>query len=103
MPNLKCLVKSCVYQTKGLCSARSIDVEDPNATCSDETKCSTFKYSTTLYDKSSHHTREEISIHCDAVQCLHNNDCNCNAKAVEIVGDFAANIDGTQCASFLIK
>jgi len=103
MPKLECLVKSCKYQIKGLCSARSIDVEDSSATCSDETKCGTFKYSTTLYDKSTHHTHEEISIHCDVAQCLHYNDHNCNAKEVEIVGDFAADIDGTQCASFLIK
>lgn len=103
MPKLNCSVETCMYQKGGRCAAGAIDVENSELTVS-ETMCSTYMCTEFPIDKSSHHSTEDISVHCVVEDCVHNNNQICNAKTISIGGFQNAVIcDSTECESFLIK
>lgn len=104
MPKLNCSVDSCKYQKSGLCSASAINVDNSDITIS-ETMCSTYVCTEFPSDKSSHHISNEISVHCNVYDCVHNNNQQCNAMAINIgeYGNKAVICDNTECESFLLK
>lgn len=103
LPKLNCSVETCKYQKGGLCAASAINVDNSDITIN-ETMCSTYICTEFAIDKTSHHTCEDIGVHCTVTDCVHNNNELCNARKIQI-GGFKSTVicDGTECESFMLK
>ena len=45
----------------------------------------------------------QMNVGCEATNCVHNSNCNCNADSIDVSGYNACNCDDTCCSSFCSK
>lgn len=101
MTKLECSVKNCIFNEEPYCCKGDIMVEGKNAKNTSETCCASFQERSNDSGKNAvGHKSENIDIDCEAVHCIHNEDCKCSANRIGIVGGNATESCDTQCASF---
>ena len=106
MAELKCGVENCTYNKECLCSKGDIMVGGRHADRCDDTCCESFASKREGYDSytsSLEHASPTISIDCEAVKCIYNQNYKCLAKHVDIRGDGACDCRQTACATFTEK
>ena len=103
MADLKCTVDNCVYNSQHLCSKGDIMVGGKHACKVEETCCESFDQRREGHDSfknSTCHPTKTISIDCEAVKCMYNDNDKCKAKKVDILGNGAMNREGTLCGTY---
>lgn len=99
MPKLKCCVETCAYNEENSCCLGEIKVLGGDPAVPSTTCCENFIEKGDLAN-SVLETQESLYIVCDAIQCIHNKGCKCEAECVSIVGQSAHCSDETQCNTF---
>ncbi|MBO5335521.1 MAG: DUF1540 domain-containing protein [Lachnospiraceae bacterium] len=103
MAELKCAVESCTYNKDRYCSKGDIMVGGKHAHKEDETCCESFalrREGQDAYTSALPHGSKIISIDCEAVKCVYNNNYKCIAEHVDIKGGGASDYEETACATF---
>ena len=101
MTQLKCSAQTCMYNEDQCCCKGDImvegrDAKEPSATC-----CASFRERTGDTARNAmEHPSHNIDVDCEAVTCIHNDDCKCAAKSITIAGSHACHCDDTECAQF---
>lgn len=106
MTELKCGVENCTYNKECLCSKGDIMVGGKDAKKEEETCCESFamkREGQDVYSSSLSHGSRMISIDCQAVKCIYNNNYKCIAEHVDITGRGAGDSRETSCATFTEK
>lgn len=105
MAELKCGAKECTYNKDCLCAKGDIMVGGKHADKSADTCCESFlvKRENDSYTSSISHPSKMISIDCEAVKCIYNQNYKCVASHVDIRGDRASKSEETICATFKEK
>ena len=106
MAELKCGARSCIYNKEHLCSKGDIMVGGKYADKFEDTCCESFaarKEGKDVYTSSLSHPSVVISIDCEAVKCVYNQNYKCVAEHVDIRGGHAGESKGTACATFTEK
>ena len=105
MAELKCGAESCVYNKDRLCAKGDIMVGGKHADRSDDTCCESFMVKRTEDSCTSSiaHPSKIISIDCEAVKCVYNQNYKCVASHVDIRGGQANESRETACATFKEK
>lgn len=101
MTRLDCSVKTCVHNSENCCCKGSILVEGDSAREKCETCCGSFEENRGGMFKNLFKTPEtKLQVDCDATSCIYNDDHQCRAEKISILGD-GANVEGqTECGSF---
>ncbi len=101
MADLRCSVENCGYNCEQYCSKGDINVGCSSACCCDDTCCESFRDGKRdSYSNSTCHPSQSISIDCEAVKCVYNEDYKCRAEHVDIKGCGACDCMETACATF---
>ncbi len=103
MAELKCGAESCIYNKEHLCAKGDIMVGGKHADKYDDTCCESFvvrKEGRDAYTSSLSHPSIVISIDCEAVKCVYNQNYKCVAEHVDIRGSRANDSKETACATF---
>lgn len=101
MAELKCGVENCTYNSAHLCSKGDIMVGGTHACSCDDTCCESFREGKEGQAvNSTEHPSPTISIDCEAVKCVYNNNYRCHAKHVDIKGCGASDCKQTLCSTF---
>ena len=106
MAELICGARSCTYNKDCLCSIGFIMVGGKHADKSDDTCCESFvvkRGDGDSYTSSLSHPSKVISIDCEAVKCVYNQNYKCVAAHVDIRGEKANQSRETACATFKEK
>lgn len=106
MAELKCGVDSCTYNEEHLCSKGDIMVGGKHACNCEDTCCESFaakREGKESYTSSLSHPSNVISIDCEAVKCMYNQNYKCVAEHVDIRGGHANDSRETACATFTEK
>lgn len=106
MAELQCRVENCTYNKETFCCKGDIMVGGKHACCTDDTCCESFaqrREGRDAYTSSLEHPSKIISIDCDAVKCMYNNNYKCAAEHVDIKGCGACDCRETSCATFREK
>lgn len=106
MAELKCGAESCTYNKDRLCAKGDIMVGGKHAQTSDDTCCESFMEKRGIgdsYTSSISHPSKIISIDCEAVKCVYNQNYKCVASHVDIRGGQAHESRETACATFKEK
>lgn len=104
MTQLDCNVTSCLYNKDHLCSKGDITIGGSNATRSSHTCCESFRQKGTNTLNSTGHAGTTVDIECEAIRCIHNDDCKCAASHIGIGGGGSAcRTVETECADFICK
>ncbi len=75
------------------------DAKDAQGTC-----CSSFRERKgDSVRNSMNEPRKNIDVDCHACNCVHNEDCKCNADQIGIGGRHACECRETECTSFCCK
>ncbi|MDD3219497.1 MAG: DUF1540 domain-containing protein [Lachnospiraceae bacterium] len=102
MPLLNCSAVKCVYNKNEYCSKADIQVGGEDAQTSDETCCASFKERG--HDSASNSTGETASaytqVQCEACTCVHNDQEECHADAIDICGCNACDCMETKCGTY---
>lgn len=101
MADLRCSVENCAYNADCCCSKGDILVGDERARREEDTYCESFsrKRDCTCTSGLCHPSRT-ISIDCEAVKCVYNEDYKCKAEHVDIRGCGACDCKETACGTF---
>ena len=103
MPGLVCSAQSCVYNDAMYCSRGNIEVGGADAQVCQDTCCESFQGRSGDSAKNtmkSGCTCTQSDIHCEAKNCMHNQNCVCHAEKVDIAGAAACRCDETECVTF---
>ncbi|MBQ4537563.1 MAG: DUF1540 domain-containing protein [Lachnospiraceae bacterium] len=103
MADLKCGAESCIYNNDHLCSKGDIMVGGKHASDYNETCCESFakkREGRNAVTSSINHPTRMITIDCEAVKCIYNNNYKCFAEHVDIRGSKANECKETACATF---
>lgn len=104
MAQLDCAVENCAYNKSNCCCKGDIMVGGKRACCDDDTCCESFKNEKgDSFTSALEHPCRTISIDCEAVRCVHNNNYKCIAEHVDIKGCGAEDCRETACATFSEK
>ena len=106
MAELKCGVENCTYNKEHYCSKGDIMVGGKHADTTEGTCCESFvqrREGHDAYTSSLAHPSKIISIDCEAVKCVYNNNYKCVADHVDIAGGGASDSKGTECTTFTEK
>ena len=106
MAELKCGVENCTYNEEHYCCKGDIMVGGKHACNTEDTCCESFaqrKEGRDTYTSSISHPSRIISIDCEAVKCIYNDDYRCQASHVDIKGHSAGSSIETVCATFKEK
>ncbi len=101
MPELKCTVQTCTHNKNFLCDLDKIQVGGSQAKKAVETCCDSFQerkgdtYSNVTGDAS-----PTTNIHCEAQECMYNDECKCHAGKISVEGSNACHCEATECATF---
>lgn len=102
MTSLGCNVSTCGYNDNHHCCRTEIGVQGSNAKDKDCTCCGSFDSSSECKNNVSG-PKDTLSVHCEASNCVHNDNFMCAASHIDIQGHNAGNADQTLCASFECK
>lgn len=100
MAELQCKVENCTYNKETYCCKGDILVGGKHACCEDETCCESFAQRHGDNVTNSTNAGRIISIDCEAVKCIYNDNCKCVADHVDIKGCGACDCRETACATF---
>ena len=90
MTRLECTVASCVHNSEKCCCKQGILVEGVNARESCDTCCGSFEENRGGLFKNLFKTPEtRLQVDCDVLNCLYNDDHQCRAERISILGDGA--------------
>ncbi|OON91023.1 MAG: hypothetical protein ATN32_02785 [Candidatus Epulonipiscium fishelsonii] len=99
MPKLNCNADTCGHNCESLCGLNSIDIKGFSATTDSETKCSNF----TTYTGASNSAADgnlDLYVQCQATNCTHNQEQECQADFIYIAGSNAVTENDTECSGF---
>ena len=98
---LECTVASCIHNSEKCCCKQGILVEGVNARESCDTCCGSFEENRGGLFKNLFKTPEtRLQVDCDVLNCLYNDDHQCRAERISILGDGARAVGQTECGSF---
>ena len=101
MTKLECDVKTCLHNADNCCCKGAILVEGGQAKHAGETCCASFDENRGNAFKNLFKTPEtSLEVSCEAVSCVYNEDCRCQADKISIGGGKACQCEQTECASF---
>ncbi len=101
MAELTCKAKECTYNEECLCCKGDIMVGGKHADTTDATCCESFApKKENTYTSAVNHPSKTISIDCEAIKCVYNDNYKCKAEKVDILGNGAKNSAGTACGTF---
>ena len=104
MTTLGCNVKACSHNKDNCCCLSSIEVHGNSACKCDETCCGSFYEADSETAKNaSESPKINLSISCEASNCVYNEDKKCSADHIDISGICAQDASETVCASFKCK
>ncbi len=104
MAQLDCAVENCAYNKSNCCCKGDIMVGGKRACCEDDTCCESFaNEKRDSFTSALEHPCRTISIDCEAVRCVYNNNYKCIAEHVDIKGCGAEDCRETACATFAEK
>ena len=104
MAQLDCAVENCAYNKSNCCCKGDIMVGGKRACCDDDTCCESFKNEKRdSFTSALEHPCRTISIDCEAVRGVYNNNYKCIAEHVDIKGCGAEDCRETACATFAEK
>ena len=106
MAELRCQVENCTYNKEKLCSKGDIMVGGKRADKAEDTCCESFlqeREGMAAFRNAISHPSKIISIDCEAVKCIYNNNYKCVAEHVDIKGHSACDCKETACATFKEK
>lgn len=103
MTALDCSVTTCGYNDDRCCCRTEIDVKGIKANQNDDTCCGSFRKESSEFQNSTRTPNTNLSISCEAHNCVFNDSCVCNADHIDISGQSANNEDQTLCSSFTCK
>lgn len=102
MPDLSCAVTSCFYNKTDRCCKENIQVEGADARVMNETSCGSFRprRGDSFVNMEAGTPEAKTSVHCEAQECVHNDNCNCVADRIGIAGAHACDCKETECSTF---
>ena len=101
MTKLECDVKTCLHNADNCCCKGAILVEGGQAKHAGETCCASFDENRGKAFKNLFKTPEtRLQVDCDVLNCLYNDDHQCRAERISILGDGARAVGQTECGSF---
>lgn len=104
MPNIKCDVVKCVFNTHGGCSRGEIEIEgNCNASDCSCTYCDSFsdKMSEMKNSACSDGCPEKsAAVGCKVTSCIYNSNENCSAKDIHVGTSHASSCGETECETF---
>ncbi len=101
MPALVCSAMTCIYNKGELCCKGDIHVGGNQAKMAGETCCESFRARKDNQAESSLGTPDQkIQVGCDACTCQYNEQHNCTAARINIVGASACRCEQTECGTF---
>ena len=101
MTLLDCAVTGCAYNEDRCCCKGNIKVEGSEAVHQNETCCGSFDENKGCLFKNVFKTPESsLSVDCEAVQCIYNDNRHCTAAKIGIAGDGASRAEQTLCTTF---
>jgi len=103
MTNLECCVCTCKYNENNCCCKSEITVGKRESHSSKETECDSFVKAKEMAVNAVNNPIPELTINCDAVNCVYNANKKCSAKHVGIAGNRANVSDETCCETFKLK
>jgi len=100
--NLSCDVIHCSSNAEHCCCRSEIHIGGTAARCSKDTRCDSFTGipQGATNDVGYRHPNQQISITCDAVNCVYNEDRRCEAPSVSVTNCKACTCGETECATF---
>ncbi len=102
MNKLNCSVRNCASNLDGLCCRDGINVGGVSATNSTGTCCEAFQQEVFGVTNQTMGCcpNPELSIKCEAKECVYNQNLACTASSVSIRGDGASEKSDTCCETF---
>ena len=104
MTKLQCSAMNCYYNEDKYCCKGDMMVEGKGAKNAQDTCCSSFRERKGDSARNSvGEPKPNIDVDCHACNCVHNDDCKCNADHIGIGGSQACECRETECMSFCCK
>ena len=101
MTKLACTVTNCLHNCDSRCCKQTIIVDGQDACQCSETCCGSFDENKGGLFKNVFKTPESsLSVDCEAVQCIYNDNRHCAAAKIGIAGDGASRAEQTLCTTF---
>ncbi|MCD8124883.1 MAG: DUF1540 domain-containing protein [Lachnospiraceae bacterium] len=100
MPLLDCSVETCVHNSDNRCCLSSIGVEGQYASREAETSCGSFAWRKECFCNKAEEPKRQLTVDCQAVDCVYNRDRMCSAGHIGIAGRTAHVSDETECQTF---
>ncbi|MBB6623498.1 DUF1540 domain-containing protein [Clostridium gasigenes] len=102
MTGLMCSVTSCAFNKENKCCNNSICVGGKLASQSSNTYCSSFQEAKFLVSLNEN-GKNSVYIECEAENCIHNKDGECNAENIIISSENINEYNDTMCGSFEVS
>ncbi len=104
MPRLDCSVATCKYNQDHGCVRDNISVGGAGAESVQETCCDSFEERRgESFMNSFREPSQRLNIRCEALKCVHNDDCHCEADKIDVAGANACRCGQTACGTFREK
>lgn len=103
MAKLNCSADNCINNFENSCCMNQIKVGGAQASVSQSTCCENFHASRGYFTNTLKTPNTNLSISCDATNCIHNCNNSCEANDVNINGVSACAAEQTACSSFCSK
>ena len=103
MPKLNCSVETCAYNENNGCCINAIHVGSTVATKSSSTYCGSFHHRNMEISNDVKFPKNNVYVHCKALNCIYNSDLKCNAEGINIVGGQVYQCEESDCATFVYK
>lgn len=103
MTELDCNVKSCCHNMDERCCLNAIEVDGAKACHCDDTRCASYFEDKSCEKNVTESPNVNLSITCQATNCIYNHSQLCNADHVDISGIRATASEETVCATFQTK
>lgn len=101
MPELKCTVQTCTHNKNFLCDLDKIQVGGSQAKKPGETCCDSFQERKgDTYSNVTGEASAATNVHCEAKECMYNDQCKCHAGKISVEGGNACHCEATECATF---
>ena len=104
MTKLDCTVTNCLHNADNCCCKQAIIVDGHGAKEREGTCCGSFDENKEGAFKNIFKTPESrLEVDCEAVNCIYNEGCHCQAEHIDVCGDGASRAEHTQCATFTVR
>lgn len=101
MLKLRCSAEKCIHNDHECCCRGEIEVAGQNASHSEETCCSSFYEDMgNVRNAIDQEPTVYMEVQCQAQNCTHNKNGECQADYIDMSGYGARQCDATCCSSF---